>query len=61
MVSIGTKLKQLAALRGTQDISVWIEGFLNGAMKKTNDGADTSALTDKQIDVIENEWKRHFA
>lgn len=61
MVSIGTKIKQLAALRGTKDISVWIEGFLNGIVDKTGNGDDTSMLTGKQIDVIEKEWARHFA
>ena len=61
MVSIGTKIKQLNGLCGTSDFSVWIEGFVNGIVRKTENGRDTSMLTAKQIDVIESEWKRHFA
>ncbi len=61
MVSTGTKIKQLAGLCGTSDISVWIEGFINGIVRKTDNGADTSTLTAKQLDVIESEWSRHFA
>jgi hypothetical protein len=61
MVSTGTKIKQLAGLCGTPDVSVWIEGFINGIVRKTQNGADTSMLTDKQIDVIEAEWRKHFA
>lgn len=61
MVSIGTKIKQLSGLRGTADVSIWIEGFINGIVRKTENGADTSMLTAKQIDVIEAEWSRHFA
>lgn len=61
MVSIGTKIKQLEGLCGKPDTSVWIEGFINSVVRKTDHGTDTSMLTDKQITVIENEWKRHFA
>lgn len=61
MVSTGTKIKQLAGLCGTADISVWIEGFINGIVRKTDNGADTSMLTEKQLEVIETEWSRHFA
>ena len=61
MVSIGTKIKQLSGLRGTNDCSVWIQGFINGIVEKTKDGEDTSMLTEKQIGVVEAEWKRHFA
>ncbi len=61
MISIGTKIQQLAGLCGTADVSVWIEGFINGIVRKTENGRDTTMLTEKQINVIEAEWKRHFA
>ena len=61
MVSIGTKIKQLSGLLGTNDCSMWIQGFLNGVIKKTSNGDDTSMLTSKQLSVIESEWQRHFS
>lgn len=61
MVSIGTKIQQLEGLCGKPDTSVWIEGFINKVVRITDHGKDTSVLTDKQINVIDNEWQRHFA
>lgn len=60
-VSIGTKLQQLAALRGQPHMSIVIEGFVNKVMKDSKDGTDLAALNPKQIRCIENEWKDQFA
>lgn len=61
MVSIGTKLQQLDGLRGTPYLNMWVEGFLVRIMKVTDGGKNTTMLTSKQIEVIEDNWRRHFA
>lgn len=54
---IATKLQQLAAKRGTPEMSLVIEGFVNKVLKDSHDGQDLAALNPKQIRCIENEWK----
>lgn len=61
LVSIGTKIKQIVALTGTKDVNDWEDRFLQSVGQKTGDGEHTTALTDKQVDVIERIWERHFA
>jgi len=61
MVSIGTQIKQLSALLETSDLSDWMSEFLGGIVDRTDEGKNTAALTEKQIGVIEREYKKHFA
>lgn len=61
MKSIGTMIKQLAALDGLQDLSEWEMEFALDIRDKTNGGRVTSELSDRQIEVIERLYKKHFA
>lgn len=61
MVSIGTQIKQLSGLLETSDLSDWMSEFLGGIVDRTDTGKNTASLTDKQIGVIEREYKKHFA
>lgn len=60
-VSVGTMLKQLAGMVDTSDLSDWENGFLKNVLERSGDGARTSLLTEKQVDRVEQLWKKHFA
>ncbi len=51
------KLLQLAALRGSTEMSIFIESFVNRCMKVSRDGQEMAALNNRQAACIENEWK----
>lgn len=61
LVSIGTKIKQVTGLVGTKDVSPWEDRFLQSIGRTTGDGEHTLALTEKQIEVIDRIWEKHFA
>ena len=58
--SIGSKIKMLSGLSKT-DVSAWESGFIEAICEGTRDGDRTSHLSEKQIDVIERVWRKHFA
>lgn len=60
-VSIGAKVQQIEGLHDTSDVSAWENEFIASVVTKTQNGKDTRALTDKQIEVIERIWSKHFA
>lgn len=60
-VSLGTQIKQLAGLLGTDDISDWEQRFIKSVYGWSSKGENTSAITAKQIDVIERLYAKHFA
>jgi hypothetical protein len=60
-VSIGTMLRQLAGMADTKDLSDWENGFLKNVLARTGDGARTSVLTEKQVERVEELWKKHFS
>ena len=61
MTTINTMVKRIAGLAGTSDVSEWEDSFIESVLTKTRDGEDTSALTERQIEVIERLFKKHFA
>lgn len=61
MTTINTMVKRIASLAGTSDVSEWEDSFIESIVEKTRDGEDTSALTERQIEVIERLFKKHFA
>lgn len=60
-VSIGGMLKQLACMVDTKDLTDWENGFLKNVLERSEQGARTSGLTEKQVDRIEQLWRKHFA
>lgn len=60
-VSVGSQIKAIAGLQGTKDLSEWEEGFVDGIVKWTNEGANTGRLTEKQLEIIERIYSKHFA
>lgn len=61
MKSLGQKIAQLEGLIDTRDVSPWESGFLRSIIEKTGAGKNTTALTDRQVEVAERIWARHFA
>jgi hypothetical protein len=60
-VSIGTMIRQIEGLHDTGDVTEWENGFIESVVTKTGSGADTRALTEKQIETVERIWRKHFA
>lgn len=60
MKSLGQKLEQLSGMLGTRDLSAWEEGFVSNVCEQCGDG-NTSRLTEKQVEVLERIYGKHFA
>jgi hypothetical protein len=60
MKSLGAKVKQVGAMIGTRDLDARSTGFMERVVQKTRDGADTSRLSDGEIQWINSLYKQHF-
>lgn len=60
-VSIGTMVKQVAGLLGTKDLTPWEAGFVSNVSDRTENGKDTTKLSEKQVEIVEKIWGRNFA
>lgn len=62
MPSIGTMIEQLDGLRDTDALTDWENEFVTSVVARYQ-GAnkDTRALSAKQVEKIENIWRKHFA
>ena len=58
--SIGSKIKMLSGLTG-KDLSDWESGFVESICERTNEGDRTSHLSERQIEIIDRIWLKHFA
>lgn len=61
MTSLNTMVKRCSGLLDTNDLSDWEADFVASIMERTDDGENTSMLTEKQSDVLERIFKKHFA
>lgn len=60
MKSIGAKIDQIEGLLGTTDLSEWEDDFVTNVVKKTHGGEVTTGLSEKQIEIIDRIYKKHF-
>jgi hypothetical protein len=60
-VSLGTKVKQIAGMHDTGDLTDWENEFVASVAERTRDGQDTTRLTEKQVETVERIWGKHFA
>ena len=51
--------KQLAGMLDTVDLSAWEQTFVRSVAKQAKE--TTQVLTMRQVEVIEEIWRRHFA
>ena len=61
MTTLNTMVKRVAGLQDTRDVSEWESEFIASVIEKTRGGDDTSKLTEKQVDVLQRIFRKHFA
>jgi hypothetical protein len=61
MASLNTMVKKVAGLADTPDVSDWENQFIKSVVQQTENGKNTTSLTEKQIDVLERLHGQHFA
>lgn len=60
MQSIGSKIKQITGLLGTDDLTEWEGNFVQNIKNTSGDGARTTHLTSKQVEIVERIHSKHF-
>jgi hypothetical protein len=60
-VSIGNMVKSIAGMLGTADLSSWEQSFVRSIAEQSNQGADTSKLSEKQVEIVDTIFRKHFA
>lgn len=60
-VSVGSMIKQIAGMLGTGDLSTWEQSFVRSVADQSNEGADTSKLSDRQVEIVDSIFRKHFA
>lgn len=60
MKSLGAMVRQLEGLHETGDVTPWESEFIGSVVLRTNNGSLTQRLTEKQVEVIERIYKKHF-
>lgn len=58
--SIGAKIKAIAGLAHTQDVNERTSEFIANMDERTNNGRQTSSLTEAQISWIEDLYRKHI-
>ena len=61
MRSIGQQLKLIVGLLDTKDVNDWEDDFIRSVWEQSNDGKNTSKLSEKQVNIIERIHNKHFA
>lgn len=60
MASLNTMVKKCSGLLGTKDVNAWEERFLSDICEKTQDGDNTSMLTERQVETLERIYSKNF-
>jgi hypothetical protein len=58
--SIGTKIQQIDGLADTPDVTSWENEFIANVVEKTGCGKATAMLSERQIETVENIYRKHF-
>lgn len=61
MKSVYQKIMQLEGLSGTKDVNNWEREFIDSVVTKVHMHPNTAALSDKQVEIVDRIWSRHFA
>lgn len=54
-------VKKVAGLQDTRDLTDWENGFVKSLVERTKNGDNTTRLTEKQIDRLQELYDKHFA
>lgn len=60
MISIGTMIKRIVGMAGTDDLTTWEDSFVLNLDDITKGGTDTSRLSEKQVAAVEKIHSKHF-
>ncbi len=60
MKSLGAMVKQLAGMLGTDDMTEWETGFVKSVYDQSGEGEDTTFLTAKQVEKVQQLYAKHF-
>lgn len=60
-VSIGNMIKSIAGMLGTGELSTWEQSFVRSVAEQSGEGADTAKLSDKQVEMVDTIFRKHFA
>jgi hypothetical protein len=60
MASLNNMVKKVAGLADTRDLTDWENGFVKKLIAQTSNGDNTTSLTEKQIDSLEELHSKHF-
>ena len=60
MKSVGAMVKQLEGLHETGDVTPWENEFIASVVLRSNYGSLTQRLSEKQVEIIERIYKKHF-
>ncbi len=60
-ISIGTMIKQINGLRGTDDVNTWEDNFIMCINTESINGTQTTRLSENKVNKIEQIYRRHFA
>lgn len=62
MRSVKEKIEELDDIRTKRDVGEWVDGFIEGTVKRMqNTNWNTTNLSDKQIDKIDELWEKYCA
>ncbi len=61
MKSIGQMIRQLEGLVGTSDLNDWENDFVENQVQRTGHGKMTEGLSEKQVEIIQKIYNKHFA
>jgi hypothetical protein len=54
-------LQSVHGLLGTDDLTSWESDFIRNCYDTVQHNRDTSRLSDKQVEIIETTFNKHFA
>ena len=61
MTSLNTQVMRVAGLLDTKDLTDWENRFVASIYEQTQNGKNTTSLTEAQIDVLERLHDKHFS
>ena len=61
MASLNTMVKRIAGLQGTRDVKEWEDDFITSVVEQTDEGDNTSSLSERQIACVERIFNKHFS
>lgn len=61
MASLNAMVKKVAGLQDTTDVTEWENSFIKSVVEKTDNGKNTTPLTERQVESLERLHNKHFA